>query len=153
MRDGNYITDCSSKKNTKEAGLLLMLQRWAQLFFSSLAVPNLRSLVFYPSAYRVQSRLKDRPGRVRKRELRKGSCHRHAPPQQQVWKQPAHMSDPGTASPTERQPCPSANKHQKLKPIQTICNMELPSWGIWTSYRAPLALLEFIDTVGLQKNN
>lgn len=77
MGDGNYITDCSSKENTTEAGLLLMLQRWAQLSFSSLVVPNLRSLVFYPSAYRVQNRLKARPGRgVRKREPRKGSCHR-----------------------------------------------------------------------------
>lgn len=71
--DGNFITDCTSKKNTKEAGLLLMLQGWAKLSFSSLVVPNLRPLVFYPSAHRVQNLLADRAGRgVSKRELRKG---------------------------------------------------------------------------------
>lgn len=30
---------CTFKKNTKEAGLLLMPQCWAQLSFSSLVVP------------------------------------------------------------------------------------------------------------------
>lgn len=50
-----------------------MLQGWAKLSFSSLVVPNLRPLVFYPSAHRVQNMLADRTGRgVSKRELRKG---------------------------------------------------------------------------------